>query len=319
MTATRSDASAAALLLGQRLVETGAQPLKASEYWSVVESVGDPSRLEGLDAGDVATVIGAGKELAERIAMLLGAATSFTLALDEVQDAGFHVMSSLDDEYPGALREHLGWRAPPLLYVAGDAGLLHADLLGIVGSRGVLDAGAAAARQAAGEAVARSHGVVSGGAKGVDRLAMAAALEAGGVAVGVLADSLTRATRDLEVRQAVSDGCLCLCTPFKPTAGFSVANAMGRNKLIYGLSKATLVVAADEERGGTWAGANEALRRGIAPVLVWAGEGAGKGNARLATLGAKAVDSISDLFPLPTIDPPNGSPKQAESQLALDV
>lgn len=59
------------------------------------------------------------------------------------------------------------------------------------------------------------------------------------------------------------------------------ASAMGRNKVIYALSKATLVVASDEDSGGTWSGATEALKRGIAPVITWVGEGSGPGNEPL--------------------------------------
>lgn len=149
---------------------------------------------------------------------------------------------------------------------------------------------------------------------------MLAALEAGGVAVGVLAESLARTTRDPEVRRAVADGRLCLCTPYNPTAGFSVANAMGRNKLIYALSRATLIVASDLDKGGTWAGAVEALRRRTAPVLVWTGEGAGVGNPRLVERGAIPLDHMAELFPLPAAEEGGPQPSErAPEQLALDV
>ena len=45
---SHSDTSLAALLLTQRLVETAAQPLKASEYWAVLDKVHDPATLLGL-------------------------------------------------------------------------------------------------------------------------------------------------------------------------------------------------------------------------------------------------------------------------------
>lgn len=73
---------------------------------------------------------------------------------------------------------------------------------------------------------------------------------------------------------------------------------MGRNKLVYALSKATVVVASSEGSGGTWAGAVEALEKGYCPVLVRPeSEGAGtlvaRGAAKLSAppgLGA-AVES----------------------------
>lgn len=295
----RADSSLAALLLTQRLVDTGAAPLKASEYWSVLERIADPAQLLGLDARDVASRADVTDTVAERIVALLGAATSFAVALDDHEQSGMRVVASIDDEYPARLVERLGRAAPPLLYAVGDPALLERDLLGIVGSRDVDPAGAAVTKDAATAAVGRGLGIVSGGAKGVDRLSMGAALDAGGSVVGVLADSLVRATRDPDVRRAIADGDVCFCTPYKPTAGFSVASAMGRNKIIYALSVATLVVAADADKGGTWAGAVEALKQGIAPVLVWTGDGGGPGNPRLVELGAAPVGDVDGLFPLP--------------------
>jgi len=321
---SRSDSSLAALLLTQRLVETPAAPLKASEYWALLDAVGDPAALLGLDAAAIAAAIGgAGVDagMPERLAQLLDAATAVAFQLDEAEQAGLRVLTSVDDDYPPALTGRLGRGAPPLLYLVGDAALLRGDLLGVVGSRDVDAAGVQVARDAAAQAVDHDHGVVSGAAKGVDRLAMTAALDAGGLAVGVLAESLQRMTRDPEVRRAVGDGRLCLCTPYKPTAGFSVPNAMGRNKLIYALSAATLVVAADHDRGGTWAGAVEALRNGIAPVVAWTGDGGGPGNPALVDRGAHSLDDLGKLFPLPALQAGGGATagRRPSNQLTFDL
>ena len=72
--------------------------------------------------------------------------------------------------------------------------------------------------------------VVSGGARGTDRIAMQAALDAGGRAFGVLADSLERTIRQPDLRQLLIEGQLVLLTPYAPTAGFSVGAAMGRKQ-----------------------------------------------------------------------------------------
>jgi predicted Rossmann fold nucleotide-binding protein DprA/Smf involved in DNA uptake len=124
---------------------------------------------------------------------------------------------------------------------------------------------------------------------------MTAAYEAGGQVVGYLADSLERRVRDPNTRRALADGSTCLATPYKPSAGFSVASAMGRNKLVYASARVTFVVASDLEKGGTWEGAVEALRNGFGSVAVWMGEGGGPGNARLAELGATSIDDVSAL------------------------
>lgn len=315
---SRSPSSLTALLLCQRLQQTPAAPLKSSEFWALLEVVGDPAALLGLNAATIASRFGIGTPLAERVATLLSAATAFALRLEEAEQQGLRMVASVDDSYPQVLIDRLGHRAPPLLYLVGDPVLLQVDQLGIVGSRGVGEEAAAVTRHAAVAAVEAGLGVVSGAAKGVDRLAMGAALEAGGTAVGVLAESLVRMTRDPEVRRAVTDGRLCLCTPYKPTAPFSTANAMGRNKLIYALSKATLVVAAAAETGGSWSGAVEAIRQATAPVLVWTGPGAGPGNPLLSQRGGIDVGRLADLFPLPDAPRPR-VPRPVTDQLALEV
>jgi predicted Rossmann fold nucleotide-binding protein DprA/Smf involved in DNA uptake len=313
MTAARSDTSLAAALLTQRLVDATVAPLKASEYWDLLDRVADPARLLGIDQPAM-VALGLEETVAERAARLLDAATSFAFELDRLEQSGVRVVASVDEDYPPSLLR-LGRGAPPLLHVAGEVSLLHGDLLGIVGSRQVDEAGALVAQGAARAASDNGFGVASGGAKGVDRLAMTAALDCGGVAVGVLADSLLRTTRDPDVRRAITDGLACLCTPYKPSAGFSVANAMGRNKLIYAMSAATLVVASALEKGGTWEGAVEAIRRQSAPVLVWRGAGAGPGNDRLIAMGGIAVDSLDHLFPLPAA----AAASDPTEQLAMEV
>jgi predicted Rossmann fold nucleotide-binding protein DprA/Smf involved in DNA uptake len=291
----RPDASLVSLLLTQRLVDAGQTPLKASEYWQILELVADLGELLGADVAALRSRHGLAEGLAERIEGLLSAATTFAFELENLEQQGMRLVGPIDDEYPAVLTTRLGRSAPPLLYVIGEPALLTRDLLGVVGSRDVSPEVADAAMSAGAHAVSNGWGVVSGGAKGVDRLAMEGALSAGGVAVGVLADSLIRMARDPEVRRAVTDGALCLCSPYKPTAGFSVANAMGRNKLIYALSQATLVVTSAEGSGGTWAGAEEALKKRYAPVLVWENDAAGPGNAALMAKGAVAVGDLAEL------------------------
>ena len=64
-----------------------------------------------------------------------------------------------------------------------------------------------------------------------------------------------------EHREALMDGRLVLACPYDPAARFQVGQAMQRNKLIYALSDAALVVNSDYGKGGTWTGATEQLDR----------------------------------------------------------
>jgi hypothetical protein len=84
--------------------------------------------------------------------------------------------------------------------------------------------------------------VVSGGARGVDQAAMLGVLDAGGTALGVLADSLSKAAVNSKYRPNIREGRLLLVSSYDPDAAFNTGNAMGRNKYIYAFADYTLVV-----------------------------------------------------------------------------
>ena len=185
-----------------------------------------------------------------------------------------------------------------MLYAAGTTELLEIAGLGVVGSRDVSPMGAEVAIEAAKCAAVRGIPLVSGGARGVDQLALNAALDSGGAVVGVLADSLSRKLRDADIRAAIHDGRAVMCAPYSPDTGFSAGNAMGRNKLIYAQTAVTLVVASDKGSGGTWTGATEALDRQFGRVAVWRGPGEGPGNEDLERRGAVPVSDMNTLSTL---------------------
>ena len=127
---------------------------------------------------------------------------------------------------------------------------------------------------------------------------MNAAVEAHGTVVGVLADSLQSRIRKPEVLRLIDDETVCLISQQVPSAGFTPAAAMSRNKLVYALTETTVVIATDLESGGTWSGATEAIKKGYSEVAVWMGEGRGPGNERLISMGARRVDRVHDVFDL---------------------
>jgi predicted Rossmann fold nucleotide-binding protein DprA/Smf involved in DNA uptake len=80
---------------------------------------------------------------------------------------------------------------------------------------------------------------------------------------------LEKTTMNREHRNLLLDGFLVLISPYDPSAGFNVGNAMQRNKLIYALADASLVVNSDFKKGGTWSGAVEQLDRfKFVPVFI---------------------------------------------------
>jgi len=197
------------------------------------------------------------------------------------------VISRSDDAYPGRLKSYLGQAAPPLLYGAGEPRLLQAGGLAIVGSRDASEEDIEFARSVGAACASQDIAVISGGARGVDLEAMAAGFEADGKAVGVLPDSLARNAVLPRYREGLISGRLALVSPYDPDARWFAFTAMDRNKVIYGLSDAALVVSSAADNGGTWAGAVEALDAGRIAVYVKAHGHVKEGNRKLLARGGR--------------------------------
>lgn len=222
---------------------------------------------------------------------------SSALAIEEeYREGGIWTLTCLDDDYPQRLQERLGARAPVLLHGFGERSLLAQGGTGVVGSRN-LDADAEKATSDLAKVIAGAGRVlISGGARGADQIAMSAAAERGGSVVGVLTHPLTARMKESEVRTLAEDGRVCLVTPYSPDMGFTVANAMARNRIIYALTDCTVVIASDLEKGGSWAGATESLRWRLTRVAAWTGPGAGPGNQALVEKGALALSEVSQIL-----------------------
>ena len=109
-----------------------------------------------------------------RIQELLSDATTVLLDAEQLHDRGIRALPITNDDYPRRLIDRLGDNAPPVLFHVGDQDLGSGGV-GVVGSRNVTPEGAEAAQSIAIEAVRIGKRVVSGGARGVDQLAMNAA------------------------------------------------------------------------------------------------------------------------------------------------
>lgn len=179
------------------------------------------------------------------------------------------VVSRADDNYPSRLKSQLKENAPPVIYGCGNMGLLETGGLAVVGSRSVNDDLIEYSKEI-GRLAARSKiTIVSGGAKGVDISSMQGSLEEGGNACGFLSDSLEKAALTRTNREPLMNNQLVLIAANDPRANFTVGFAMQRNKYIYALADASLVVNSDLEKGGTWAGAQEQLEKfHMVPVYV---------------------------------------------------
>ena len=279
--------------------EPAAKPLSPRE-WNQLEqklaaSSSDLAQLRGSSSEHISSTLKIGEDEAARLARLLDRGGVMEGELERLEELGIWVITRFDEDYPPRLTERLKGNAPVMLHGAGSAHLLNRRGLAVVGSRNI-DHRGVALTEFIGNACAESKLMVySGGARGVDKTAMGSAILAGGSAAGLLADSLEKAIRAADARTHIEEGQLVLATAYSPQASFNVGMAMARNKLIYALSDFALVIASDAEKGGTWAGAEEALKAGDVPVFVVDGSNVPEGNRLLIKRGAIPFpDSFDD-------------------------
>jgi DNA processing protein len=180
---------------------------------------------------------------------------------------------------------------PPRLFVRGDAAVLSEPGVAVVGARSCSAYGAQVARALARELAAAGLVVVSGLARGVDGEAHRGALEGGGRTVAVLGCGIDRdypRSHGELARRIVTSG--AVVSEYPPGVEPAPWRFPARNRIIAGLSLATVVVEARERSGalitadfalelgrdvfavpgeitsGLSAGTNDLLRQGAAPL-----------------------------------------------------
>ena len=240
------------------------RPLSTAEYRNFARQLRaiqrEPADLLGSEAAETLRESGASLDR-ERIRWLLGRGFLLAQAVERWSARALWIVTRADADYPKRLQARMRGGSPPVLYGCGDPAILDGGGLAVVGSRNVDDDLIEYTEDVGRLAAEAKIAIISGGARGTDQAAMRGALEAGGRSVGVLANGLERAALKRDNRSALMDGQLVLVCPYDPAVRFFVGHAMQRNKLIYALSDAALVVNSDRGHGGTWAGATEQLEK----------------------------------------------------------
>jgi len=318
------DAKAIVLLCGRLGKDSDTEPLQQPEYtrivrWLLSKDMRPSDLLEPENVAPAAT----GSGIPEgRLTGLLKRGVQLGFAVETWNRSNIWVICRSDPDYPARYKSHLKDKAPPILFGVGERSLLQGGGLAIVGSRNIDAEAEDFTREAAQWCARGGMPVVSGGARGVDQIAMKGALDAGGCVVGVLAENLLRNSVSREARKAIADDRLLLISPYHPEARFTVGTAMARNKLIYAMADYGLVVSckwsSPQKKGGTWAGAEEELkRRPSRPVFVRTRGSVPAENLKLLKMGAVPFpETTPDADPATTLqDALNGQPEQPAEDL----
>ena len=237
---------------------------------------------------------------------------------DSIQSKEMEKISINDKNYPRLLKEISG--PPETLYILGSLPDENAPKIAIVGTRKATDNGRLIAKKIAKELSEAGAIIVSGLAMGIDTAAHEGAVLAGAKTIATLGNGLNNIypsqNQNLAKKIIEFDG--AIISEYPPEEPAYPANFLQRNRIISGLSIATVVVEAPL-RSGSLVTARLALEQGrevfVVPGPANSFNYAGshlliRDGARLI---ASAKDIIEDLGLMPDKLSKNASPNNSQS------
>ncbi len=223
--------------------------------------------------------LGYDREMAKRILGLLEEEAVLDYYLRRAGQMECIPITRVSPGYPLLLRQRLGLDSPGCLWAKGDIRILNTPAIALVGSRELRESNRRFAEAVGRQAAEQGLTLVSGNARGADRTAQEACLEAGGRVISIVADELSKQPRRRNLLYLSEDGF---------DEPFSAQRALSRNRCIHALGRMVFVAQSDLGKGGTWDGTVKNLRFGWSPVACFRdGSGAAE---QLEQMGAYLVD-----------------------------
>ena len=227
-----------------------------------------PKQLLNLRSSELSHDLNIEKPLADRIAHLLDRVPQLYSYLIQLAQEDIGIVTYYDDDYPNQYRDKLGSKAPLIIYCAGNRNIISKPGISAIGTRELNLMDRPSSSFVGASVAGTGNVIVSGMAHGVDRIASEACLDSGGQAIGFLSDSIVKHQIDRKLNRYREQGQLLILSPFAPTQLYHPGMALSRNKFIYAYSDLALVVSCYRTTGGTWTGANEALKAGWCTVFI---------------------------------------------------
>ena len=273
------------LLLGSTLGNPERKVLTTAQLRSLaarVSTMERPTEDRELVASDL-TAMGYGPEMAGRILHLLTETQLLQRYLVRAKQADCVPLTRISEGYPVNLRRRLGLDSPGVLWAKGDLSILARPRIALVGSRDIAAPNAEFAARVGREAARQGYVLVSGNARGADRIAQKACLAAGGQVISVVADELVKQEHRENVLYLSEEGFDC---------PFTSMRALSRNRVIHALGEKTFVAQCNLGMGGTWSGTAKNLKENWSPVFCF--RDGSEATIQLEQMGAISIE-LSDL------------------------
>lgn len=188
--------------------------------------------------------------------------SNYAFMVEDLLEQGYSILPITSPEYSPILKKNLGRTyAPPLIYTKGNKAIMKEQSVAIVGSRKADKVSLDFTDNVANTASKDYKVIVSGFAKGVDKQALDSALKYKGQSIIVLPQGISTFNSGFKkYYKQIIDGDVMVLSTFYPKATWSVGLAMARNPIIYGLAT-EIFVAESSNKGGTWSGVVDGLRK----------------------------------------------------------
>lgn len=216
----------------------------------LIEYFGSATEVMALKKKDLIEVVGIGNQIADALISKAGVQKAMK-ELEYIQKHHIQIITEENDVYPENLRQCFD--RPFLLYVFGNLGNLTEKSIGIVGTRKATPLGIDNCRKLIHgiKEAGVSGTIISGLAVGIDAAAHTAALETEMPTVAVLAHGLDMIypKNHAPMARRIVDSGGALVTEYIPHSTMVPENFVDRNRIIAGISMATVVIESGAKGG----------------------------------------------------------------------
>ena len=279
------------LLLTSQLGDPDRKPLSIAQFRKLAQRVQTGNRnIESreLHPADLRE-LGYGVAMADRIYGLLNSTNQLREYLRRGEECDCYPITRLNPLYPKSVHCLLGLNSPGVLWAKGDVTLLGKPAVAVVGRRDLDEENRAFAEEAGRQVAKQGYVLVSGNARGADKISQEACLEAGGHVISVVADNLQKHPLTRNVLYLSLDDF---------DQGFSVQRALQRNYVIHTMGSLVVAAQCSFGKGGTWDGTLTNLSHKWTPVCMY--DDGSDAAAELQNCGARLIhmEELQDLSAL---------------------
>ena len=282
------------LLLTSHLGDQNRKPLTMVQMRILaqrMQTMNRPTEDRELNMKDLAA-LGYNQDMSGRILDLLSQEELLEHYIGRGKRIGCVPVTRVSEDYPRLLRHRLSLESPGCLWAKGDLSLLKTPAIALVGSRDLREENRKFAEEVGIQAAQQGLTLVSGNARGADKTAQNACLNAGGRVISIVADELAKHPLQERILYVSEDGF---------DEPFSTQRAISRNRCIHALGRMVFVAQVSLYKGGTWDGTVKNLRHGWSSVACF--RDGSEAAAELEQMGAFLV-SVNDLSALQNLSEP---------------